>query len=238
MNKSKEPSLSPGELGCFDDNGVTPSCIIKNGKEIFLYYVGWKPRSTTRYSLVAGLAISKNNGKTFIRYSRSPILNLTNREPFSVLTAPWVIKKNGIWKMWYVSGEVWIHPDLTRYNIKYAYSKNGKKWVQTGKICIKLKSNERAIARPCVFYENNFYHMIYSYETFKQKYRLGYAKSKNGIDWIRKDKNFKFTVSKSGWDSEMVEYGSITKYDKKIYMFYNGNKYGKDGIGLAIRENK
>ena len=28
LNKSKEPSLLPGERGCFDDNGVTPSCFV------------------------------------------------------------------------------------------------------------------------------------------------------------------------------------------------------------------
>ena len=34
LNASFEPVLKPGKLGCFDDNGVTPSCIIrlKNGQ--------------------------------------------------------------------------------------------------------------------------------------------------------------------------------------------------------------
>ena len=52
--------------------------------------------------------------------------------------------------MWYVSGEVWLHAIL-RYNIKFAYSNNGLDWHQTGKVCIKIKKNERAIARPYVF---------------------------------------------------------------------------------------
>ena len=43
-NKSQEPILKPGKLGCFDDNGVTPSCVIQlpNG-DIALYYIGWNP---------------------------------------------------------------------------------------------------------------------------------------------------------------------------------------------------
>ena len=73
-------------------------------KLVYLYYIGWKPKSTTRYSLMTGLAISKNDGRSFKRYSRSPILKLTNKEPFAILTAPYVmrIKKNK-WFMWYVS---------------------------------------------------------------------------------------------------------------------------------------
>ena len=65
---SKEPVLKPGELGAFDDNGVTASCLIKVKKLVYLYYIGWKPKSTTRYSLMTGLAISKNDGRSFKRY--------------------------------------------------------------------------------------------------------------------------------------------------------------------------
>src|ERR1035438_5812632 len=41
INISKEPVLSPGEIGAFDDSGVSMSCMINiNGKE-YLYYLGW-----------------------------------------------------------------------------------------------------------------------------------------------------------------------------------------------------
>ena len=231
--QSELPSLQPGQLGCFDDNGVTPSCVIKIKNKIYLYYVGWKPRCTTRYSLVSGLAISKNGGKTFTRYSKAPILKNTDREPFSILTAPWVIKIKKKWMMWYVSGEVWLHSDLPRYNIKFAYSNNGLDWHQTGKVCIKIKKNERAIARPYVFYQNKKFHMIYSYETYKEKYRLGYARSNDGINWKRMDNLFNLKNSKNKWDSQMVEYGTIINFKKKTFLLYNGNNYGLKGIGIA-----
>ena len=35
----------------------------------------------------------------------------------------------------------------------------------------------------------------------------------------------------------MTAYPYVVKYKNKKFMFYNGNLYGKDGIGLAI-ENK
>jgi len=98
----REPVLSPGELGCFDDSGVTPSCILKEGEKTYLYYIGWRPRSSVRMELVAGLAV-KRDGFKFERVSKVPILNRTDREPVSILTAPYVIKEHGIYRMWYCS---------------------------------------------------------------------------------------------------------------------------------------
>ena len=31
-----------------------------------------------------------------------------------------------------------------------------------------------------------------------------------------------------------MEYASVIKYKNKYIMFYNGNNYGFDGIGLAV----
>ena len=238
LRVNKNPVLTPGLLGSFDDNGVTASCAIKNKKDLYLYYIGWKPKSTTRYSLMTGLAISKNNGKLFKRYSRAPILKLTDREPYSILTAPYVLRvKNNQWLMWYVSCENWKNENLPIYNIKVAESKNGLDWDQKGKIAISLKKNERAVARPSVFIENGIFKMYYCHETKVGRYRIGYAESKDGYKWIRKDKDAGIDVSKNKneWDSEMIEYPYIIKYKSKYFMFYNGNSYGKDGVGLAIK---
>ena len=57
--------------------------------------------------------------------------------------------------------------------------------------------------------------MIYSYETYKQKYRLGYARNKDGINWKRMDNLFNLKNSKNEWDSQMVEYGTIINFKKR-----------------------
>jgi predicted GH43/DUF377 family glycosyl hydrolase len=238
----KKPIMLPGALGSFDDNGVTASCAVRNGKKIFLYYIGWKPKSTTRYSLMAGLAISNDNGNSFERFSRAPILNLTDKEPYSILTAPYVLKvKKNKWLMWYVSCEEWKNENFPIYNIKIAESKNGLHWNQKGKIAINLKKGERAVARPSVFIEKRLFKMYYCYEKIIGQYRIGYAESNDGISWIRKDKLAGITISnsKEDWDSKMVAYPYIVSYKKDYFMFYNGNEYGKDGVGLAIlKSNK
>jgi len=230
---SNKPVLSPGDLGCFDDNGVTPSCICDLGNnQLGLYYIGWNPGSTVRMHLFGGLAIRNKLG-VFERWSRAPIIERSITDPF-LNTAPWVVKTKNEYRMYYVSGTEWRHKDLPRYNIKLAKSKDGKIWNRDGHICIDFKNNnENALARPYVIYENNIWKMWFSFKG--ENYQLGYAESLDGIDWIRRDN---FSVISPGlkgeFDSEMIAYAAVVKYKDQHFMFYNGNNYGYAGIGIAI----
>jgi len=234
---SADPILKPGEIGCFDDNGVTPSCVIKTNNKIYLYYIGWNPGHNVRMHLFGGLAVSKDNGETFKRYSRAPIIERCKENPF-LNTAPFVIKEQEEWLMYYVSGVEWIHKDLPRYNIQIATSDDGLEWKRDGTIAIDFKDdNEMALARPWVIKDDDIYKMWFSFKgdwNRDSHYRLGYAESTDGINWERMDECVGITVSKDGWDSEMIEYAAVVKYKEHYYMFYNGNDYGKNGIGVAI----
>jgi hypothetical protein len=227
-NFSKDPVFSPGQRGCFDDNGVTPSCIVGNN----FYYIGWNSgTTTTRMSLVMGLA----DATTFERHSRAPLFIRTDREPFNILTAPFVMKDDELYKMWYVSGEGWRTKDLPIYNIKYATSTDGKNWTRNGHVAIDLFDNETALARPCVVKEGNIYEMFFSYKDPSIGYRIGTAISNDGLSWERQDKKV-LDPSSSGWDSKMVEYTYVFRHKNRRYMLYNGNGYGQTGIGYAIEK--
>jgi hypothetical protein len=69
-------------------------------------------------------------------------------------------------------------------------------------------------------------------------YRIGYAESDNGISWTRCDSLAGIDVSKSGWDSEMIEYPFVFDHKGERFMLYNGNGYGKTGFGIAVLENR
>jgi hypothetical protein len=235
LDITDQPLLSPGQLGCFDDNGVSPSCIINLGDRKLLYYIGWKPRCTTRMSVVAGLAQSTDGGKTFARVSRAPVLRRTDREPFGIMTAPWVIKERDLFRMWYVSGLEWVHADLPRYNIKYAESKDCVNWTQEAIVAIDSRDEqETSLARPCVLRDGGIYKMWYSYKYSGANYVMGYAESPNGVTWTRIDDKVGIAKSETGWDSEMIEYGAVFPHRGHKYMLFNGNGYGTSGAGLAI----
>lgn len=235
---SEKPVLSLGELGTFDDNGVTPSWIVDYNGLKYLYYVGWNQGATVRMAEMAGLAVSTDGGESFKRVSRAPILERTDKEPFSLLAATCVLIENGTWRMWYVSGIEWVHRDFIKYDIKYAESKDGIHWNRDGKACLAFKSKEEyALARPSVLRQDGVYKMWFGYRQAQQTYRIGYAESTDGLIWERKDDLGGLDVSEAGWDSEMVEYPFVFDHKGGRYMLYNGNGYGKNGFGYAKWED-
>ena len=238
MGMSREPILKLGDLGCFDDSGVMPSCIVEyDGKE-YMYYTGWSQCVATPFSFFIGLAISEDGGKTYTRYSKAPVLGRSKSDPY-LTCSPWVVIEDGLWRMWYVCGTGWtvsqndIKPKHY-YHIRYAESSNGLEWKREGIICIDYRDDEYAIARPVVYKDGNLYKMVYCYRGGYETYRAGYAQSHDGIEWVRKDNEAGIDVSEIGWDSEMICYPFVSSYNGKEFMLYNGNAFGRDGIGLAF----
>lgn len=238
----KKPILRLGNLGSFDDSGITISSIVKNGNRKHLYYIGWNPQKNVSYKLAIGLAISENDSP-FQKISEGPIMDRSIDEPY-FNTAPWVILDGGIWRMWYVSCYAWKiinnWPEPV-YNIKYAVSNDGINWKRTGIIAIQQDDFAEAIGKPTVYIENGIYKMIYSYRNSlnyrtdpMKSYRLGYAESNDGISWKRLDDKIGISFSKKGWDSIMMEYASTYFYNNQRYMLYNGNGFGESGFGYAV----
>ena len=209
------PILEMGPLGTFDDNGIMPSWLVEYQGKKYLYYIGWNPQVTVSYRLSIGLAISDDGGRTFRKYSAGPICDRALDEPF-FNTAPCVMIDGDTWRMWYVSCTGWDivddHPE-PRYHIKYSESKDGLLWRKTGEVCIDYDTFAEALGRPCVYKEEGVYKMLYSYRSILRyrtdrntSYRLGYAESKDGLDWERKDDEVGIARSDGDWDSEMMEY--------------------------------
>lgn len=232
----QEPLLAPGPLGTFDDRGVTMSCVVSEGGAKYLYYTGWNLGVTVPFYLQSGLAISEDGGITFRRVSRGPILNRDDVDPF-LTASPCVLVENSVWRMWYVSGTGWRVVNGAPqhwYHIKYAESRDGIRWARRGHVCIDYESpDEYAFARPCVRRDGWVYRMWYAYRG--PRYRIGYAESTDGMIWTRRD-DAGLDASGDGWDADMVEYPWVFDWGGREYMLYNGNDYGRTGIGLAVWE--
>lgn len=239
INSSENFIIDIGELGCFDDCGITPGSIIEKDNELYFYYAGMTLNVKTDLTNSIGLLKSDNkqNPTSFQRYSRAPIFGKSDENPFHVST-PYVLLHNGKYKMWHMSGTEWKQREgnsrpLHYYLIKYAESTDGINWVPFNARCIDYQDNEFAIVRPTVLIDDDLYKMWYTYRGGNRTYRIGYAESNNGIDWVRKDSQVGIGVSEEGWDSEMICYSYVFDYKDMRYMLYNGNGYGKTGIGLA-----
>lgn len=243
LGYSKQPVLDIGDIGTFDDNGVVVSCIIEHQNKLLMYYSGYQLCKKTPYFIFASIATADDVNEKFIRLQRTPILDRTESE-MSVRSAPYVIKNENEYKMWYNADcdNVWTTNDagkiLPVYITKCMTSSDPYVWKQNeGTQCFNFKEEkEYALSTPTLWYEDGLYNMIYSVRTFDKGYRLGYAKSKDGMTFIRADEEMDIDVSASGWDSEMICFGYRYKYKNKTYLFYSGNNYGVGGMGYAELE--
>jgi len=240
LKVSREPVLSPGKIGHFDEHGVFPASIVNHNNKKYLYYIGWNQgyKQPLFYASI-GLAISEDNGLTFKKISEAPIMSRSEFDP-CLVTSPHVFIENNIWKMTYVSGVKWesVADQLkSYYHIKYAESSDGIKWERNGTVCVDFRDkNESNIARSAVIKEDELYKMWFCYVYGEDKYRMGYAESLDCKKWIRKDKKAGIKISEDGFDSEMTCYPNIVIINGKKHMFYNGNNFGKQGFGLAVYE--
>ena len=237
---SKSPVLDIGQDGTFDDNGVTPMCIVESKGKLYLYYTGWQIGTKVRYYLFTGLAVSDNGGETFTRCSQVPILDRCDNELF-VRTAVHVHYCKSNWRMWYIGGERWITHGkklVPSYNMRYVESVDGLNWPKHSTVCLDLSTeDEYGFGRPFVLRKNGKYQMWYSIRSLSKGYRLGYAESEDGLQWVRKDELIGIDVSPTGWDSEMICFACIQPTRYGTYMFYNGNNYGETGFGVAVLED-
>lgn len=239
INISSEPVIEPGELGMFDDSGVAMGYYLEINSVPHIYYLGWNLKVTVPWLNTIGLAKQNSDTGKFEKVSRAPIMDRSHEDPFSI-SYPSILFENGVYKMWYGSNLKWgkLQHEMNHV-IKYAESTNGINWDRKNIIAVNNShEGEYALSKPFVIKESNKYMMWYSYRANKtvETYRIGYAESKDGLKWERKDSEVGIDVSKSGWDSEMICYPFVLNYKENKYMLYNGNGYGKSGFGIAKLE--
>ncbi|MEB3286058.1 MAG: hypothetical protein VKJ04_01000 [Vampirovibrionales bacterium] len=230
---SKQPVLTAGPPGYFDDNGVYPGSIIQgNDQLLYMYYSGRSNGTAPLYYMAIGLAVSEDAGKSFHKVRKSPILGRSEINPWMVST-PCVLRNGTLWQMWYLSGLGW-EGEKSFYHIKYAESSDGIIWEPHDNVCIPLDADTTNVASPSVIWDNNRYRMWYSYIKRGQGYRIGYAESEDAVNWSRMDSQAGISLSPTGWDSTSMAYPSVFSYSGNKYMVYSGNGFGQGGVGLAI----
>jgi hypothetical protein len=230
------PVLAPGRLGAFDEAGATVSCVMRHGADTFLYYTGWTLGVTVPFYFYVGLAIRTDGDHEFRRCSEAPLLERNPVDPY-LTASPWVLREDdGRWRMWYVSCVDWRLREGApqhRYNIRYAESDDGVAWRREGRVSIDFATDdEYALSRPCVVRDIDRYRMWFAARG--GDYRLAYAESADGFDWTRLDSDAGLDPSETGWDAQMVEYPAVLDHGGRRYLLYNGNEYGRTGIGYAV----
>ncbi len=236
-----KPILGLGSLGDFDHFGIMPGSVISEDGRVYLYYCGWDRKVSTPYNWAIGLAVSEDNGVSFKRVGKGPVLGATNSEPY-LQACPVVKIINGIWHMWYLSGTEWRSDGLNLdsiYVLMHATSGDGLDWHRDGRAIMPPRLEHECQTSAALLELNGQYHMWFSYRygtDFRNPargYRIGHGVSSDMINWDRDDAKTGISLSETGWDSEMQCYPSIINVLDRSYMFYCGNQFGINGFGYA-----
>lgn len=249
LRVSTNQVLPLGGLGCFDEHGIFPINVMRDGGRVLAYTTGWNRKVSVSADASIGLAISHDDGLTFQRHGTGPLLTASLKEPFLVADA-FVSRYGDVYHMWYIYGTKWQKfaetevPDRV-YKIAHATSADGVNWQRDGRQIISDRLNpDECQALPTVICLNGVYHMYFCYRQaygFRKDpsrgYRLGYAWSSDLENWVRDDSLAGIDVSAYGWDSQMQCYPHIFECDGRVYLLYNGNEFGRHGFGLAVLES-
>lgn len=238
IRESEAPVLDIGEPGAFDDNGVFQTAVLRipDGR-LFMYYVGFELCRKIRYRLLAGLAISDDEGETFRRLQSTPILERSPGEEH-IRGGPWVVMEDGRFRMWYVAGGSWERigdKQMPVYDLRYIESADGMHWPSQGRVVLPVNlAEEHGFGRPVVRRGPDGLRMFYSIRRRDPaRYRMGFATSADGLHWQRRDHLIGLDVSHEGWDSDSVEFGVDVETAGKTWLLYDGNDFGGTGFGIA-----
>lgn len=228
VSEAKEV-LSPGLIGSFDHHGVSPCCVLEVDGDVWLYYLGWNRGVDVPFRNSMGLAVWDKRKNSFQKTIEGPILDRNPIDPFT-LSYPFVLKDENGFQMWYGSHLSWEKDGFPmQHVIKYAHSKDGIHWDRKGHICLDVEGNDYAFSRPWVLKTKEGYEMFYCFRG--DAYRLGYATSQDGLSWERKDHLLEMKTQDL-WANEMQCYPALTSWNHQQYLLFNGNQYGKTGIGV------
>lgn len=238
-----------GGLGCFDEHGIFPMSVMRHGDDVYGYTCGWSRRISVSVETAIGLAISRDQGRTFQRIGDGPVLAASLNEP--CLVGDGFVKViDGVFHMWYIFGTGWnkfsmeAAPDRT-YKIGHAVSLDGINWDrEEGRQIISDRLGvDECQALPTVINIDGRYHMFFCFRqsfNFRQNkdrgYRIGHAWSDDLVNWVREDEDPNLSFTPGDWDSDMLCYPHVFEHDGEVHLLYNGNEFGRYGFGLAVLE--
>jgi beta-1,2-mannobiose phosphorylase / 1,2-beta-oligomannan phosphorylase len=217
-----------GNLGTIFDISV-----LKNDAGIYQMYCSWRDKNS--------IALSESNDG--FKWSTPEVCLKSNQTSGweGDLNRPVVIQKDGIYHMWY-TGQTWENGGHSW--IGYATSKDGKNWVRKSDrpiVSPELPWEKVAVMCPHVIWDKKakLFKMWYSGGDQGEPNAIGYATSKDGLNWEKyKNNPIFFNNKQNEWENDRVAGCQVIKRKNDYLMFYIGYKdinYAQ--IGMARSKN-
>lgn len=236
VHVDSSPLLALGAPGHFDSCGVMPgSALSLPDGRVLLYYIGWNVPNDVPFHNSIGVAVSDDGGRTFGRAFAGPALDRNRYDPLFVST-PHVRRDGDGFRLWYLSGTAWEREGggwRSYYNIKTARSDDGFTFLPSGTVAVDYELPEEcALASPTVMPVGGGWAMWFCAR--RDRYRIMGAVSEDGVTWRRVTRPaLEPSTEADAFDNEQTAYPAVCRVGGRLLMFYNGNQFGRTGIGVA-----
>ena len=201
IQEHREPFFEYGAIDSFYADGVSIGNCYELGGVRYMLFMGWQTPENGHWRGDIGRLILKPDLSLELD-SSVPFLRTDIVDPIS-LSYPWVMpNERGGYHMWYGSTNTWDTGNGEMLHvINYASSYDGHTWKREGLSVPYELNTAQAFSRPTVTGSLKLgYQMWFSYRSGTgEKYRIGYAVSKDGKRWQLELEKAGIDVSKEGW---------------------------------------
>lgn len=235
VTEHHHPFFEHGPAGSFFADGVSIGNCYEAGGVRYMLFMGWQAPAGGHWRGDIGRLVV-NPDLTLRLDGAEPFMGSDATDPIS-LSYPWVLRSASGFDMWYGSTRAWDAGNGEMlHTLRHARSDDGHRWTRTGVEVPHALGHAQAFSRPTVVRNGGGdLEMWFSYRSGSgESYRIGYARSEDGMHWTLDLDGAGIAISDQGWDADMLEYPFVFDHLGQRYMLYNGNGYGRTGFGLAV----
>jgi hypothetical protein len=235
MAVSPKPVFDVGPAGGFDCDGVNPSQVIETDGELALLYIGWRRGPAQEpYTLFAGLAVSGDRGRTFTRRPEPLLPPRPGERLFR--TAPFIDRDAEGYRLLYIGGDAFMNGESGRrtpvYSLMELRGQSLWDWDGPARVLMSpdVGAGEVGFGRPVITPDRT---LMLSLRT-----QAGYRLVETDLDFDPMTRPPLAPVIPppfEPWEAGMTCFGAPCTVGPNELLFYNGDGYGRTGMGLAWR---
>lgn len=223
-----------GYTNTYFRDGISLGNIFSHKMRYFLSFMGWDISSKSPWEGRVGIAEIDPFSPSLLYISDTPIIE-TFEHVDSSLSYPMVRAINDELHIWYGNT---LKKDAGNgdmlHTIHLSILKSDNSLEHKGQVIDYEIGKSQAFSRPTILEHNGTLNMLYSVRGISTNYRIKRVVSNDGFTWEKAD--FQLIGTNHLGEQEMQCYPYLITIADKVFLFYNGNEYGRSGMGIAILE--
>lgn len=231
--------LDVGMPGTFDDNGVFPGSVIVDGSQVLLSYTGFELSSKIPHYNFNGLAVYDSLNQVAHRINYFPILDRSDEGLYVRAGMSAIRNIQGTWDIFYSAGSSF---ELIENKMRPNYDIYSQTNIQDlteippkgNRILEYRKLTEHGLGRPQIIRWQNDLYLFYTIRRKNFPYRFGIAKKSTKSDeFQRLDDKIVFHDNGNTNYSQMAYFPAPLVINNRLFIFLNGNDFGRTGIAIC-----